>query len=96
VDLKQQMMEKAFKLMQDPRVAKALQDPRVMQGLMGAVALRAKVQQSVQAGVGELAKNLNLATRAEVKELRRNLERLQRELDQQRSGSGRGHGAGQS
>lgn len=93
MDVKQQMIEKALKLMQDPRVMKALQDPRVMQGLMAAVSFRAKVQQGVQSGVGELAKNLNLATRSEVKELRRNLERLQRELDQQRGG-GRGQQAG--
>lgn len=92
MDLKQQVMERAFKLMQDPRVMKALQDPRVMQGVMTAVSLRAKVQAGVQSRVDGLAKSLNLASRAEVRELRRNVERLQRELEQQR-GSGRGHSA---
>jgi polyhydroxyalkanoate synthesis regulator phasin len=89
------MMERALKLMQDPRVMKALQDPRVMQGVMAAVTLRARVQQQMESRVGELARSLNLATRSEVKELRRNLDRLQRELDLQRGGDGRGHhGAG--
>jgi hypothetical protein len=80
VDLKQQLMEHAMRLMQDPRVMKAMQNPKLMQGLMGAVQLRAKVQQNLEAHAQKLAKRLSLATEAEVRELRRTVRKLEREL----------------
>ena len=79
--LKQVLMERAFRAMEDPRVMKAMQDPRVMRGLMGAIQLRAKLQQGVEAQVQRLARQLNLATEAEVRELRRMVRRLELELD---------------
>ena len=85
MDLKQQLLSRAFKLMQDPRVAKAMQDPRGVQGVRNAMQLRAKVQQNLDQRVKRVAKGLNLATSGEVRELRRSLERLQRELDDNRA-----------
>lgn len=85
MDLKQELMNQAMRLMQDPRVMKAIQNPKVMQGLMGAVQLRAKVQQNVESGVTRVAKHLNLATSAELRELRRIVRRLETELSAQRS-----------
>ncbi|HEX7478211.1 MAG TPA: hypothetical protein VF331_10420 [Polyangiales bacterium] len=84
MDLKQQLMNKAFQMMQDPRVAKALQNPKVMEGLMGALKLRSQVQKNLDEGVKRIAKGLNLATESEVKELRRALHRLERELEHER------------
>jgi hypothetical protein len=84
LDLKQQLMNQAMRLMQDPRVAKAMQNPRLMQGMMGALALRAKVQSNLEDQVQRVAKTLNLATGAEVRELRRTVRRLERELEAHR------------
>jgi len=84
LDLKQQLMNQALRLMQDPRVAKAMQNPTLMQGMMGALALRAKVQTNIESQVQRVAKTLNLATGAEVRELRRTVRRLERELEAHR------------
>jgi transcriptional regulator NrdR family protein len=70
--------------MQDPRVVKALQNTKVMQGLMGALQLRVKAQQSIDANVQRVAKGLRLATEAEVRELRRAVRRLEREVEAQK------------
>ena len=84
MDFKQQLMNQAFKLLQDPRVSKALQNPRVMQGVMGAMQLGSKVQQNLDASVKRFVHGLNLATSEELHELRRTVERLEDELDDQR------------
>lgn len=84
MDLKQQLMTQAFKLMQDPRVAKALQNPKVMQGVMGAMQLGAKVQKNLAYSSTAVARGLNLATTAEVEELRSTIDRLERELAESR------------
>jgi len=97
VDLKQELVNQALKLMQDPRVMRAMQNPKVMQGLMGALALRAKVQKNLESSVELVAKSLSLATEAEVRELRRTVRRLERELEaQKRPGApDRGYGGGE-
>jgi len=86
VDVKEQLMTQALRLMQDPRVSKALQNPRVMQGLMGAIQLRAAVQENINARVRRVAKGLNLATEAELRELRHKVRRLERELEASQAG----------
>ncbi len=85
MDLKQELMNQALRLMQDPRVMRAMQNPKLMQGLMGALQLRAKVQQNLETGVQRVAKRFNLATEAELRELRRTVRRLERELEAQRA-----------
>jgi len=84
LDLKQQLVERALLLMQDPRVVKAMQNPALIQGMMKALSLRAKVQTDLEAKVQRVAKTLNLATSAEVRELRRTVRRLERELEAHR------------
>src|SRR5689334_23388521 len=84
VDLKQQLVNQALKLMQDPRVAKAMQNPKLVQGMMSALQLRAKMQTNIESQVQKVAKSLNLATGAEVRELRRTVRRLERELEAHR------------
>ncbi len=81
MDLKQELVNQALKLMQDPRVMRAMQNPKVMQGLMGALQLRAKVQKDIESQLERVAKRLSLATEAEVRELRRTVRRLEKELD---------------
>jgi hypothetical protein len=89
VELKQQLFNKALQLMQDPRVAKAMQNPKVIQGVMGALKLRTEVQKNLDSGMKLIAKGLNLATESEVKELKRAIKRLERELEQRQSAPGR-------
>jgi hypothetical protein len=81
LDLKQRLLDQALRLMQDPRVMKAMQNPKVMQSMMGAVQLRAQMQQKLETGVQRAAKRFSLATEAEVRELRRVVRRLERELE---------------
>ncbi|HEX2675080.1 MAG TPA: hypothetical protein VHM19_00535 [Polyangiales bacterium] len=84
VDMKQQLFNKALQMMQDPRVAKAMQNPKVINGVMGALKLRTEVQKNLDAGVKLIAKSLNLATESELKELKRAVKRLERELENER------------
>ena len=84
MDLKQELINKALKLMQDPRVAKAVQNPAVIQGVMSALKLRSDVEKNLGASMKVIAKRLNLATEAEVKELKRAVQRLERELAEER------------
>jgi hypothetical protein len=85
VDWKQQLLNRALLMMQDPRVAKVIQDPRVMSGVMGALKLRSELQRSLNDGARKLAGALHLASEAEVRELRRAVSRLETELERNRS-----------
>ena len=80
------LIKQGTKMMQDPRVLKALQDPRVMKAVSKGFELKGKVQQHFDASVESLANNLNLATKAEVRDLKRTIRKLEREL--KKSGGG--------
>jgi polyhydroxyalkanoate synthesis regulator phasin len=67
-------------MLQDPRVMKVLQDPRVMKAVSKGFEIKGKVQQEFDASVERMANNLNLATKAEVRELKRTIRKLEREL----------------
>jgi hypothetical protein len=84
VDLKEQLRNKAVSLLADPRVVSVLKDPRVTQGIMSAFRLRSKVEKSLEDGARELAKRLDLASASELRELRRAVARLERQLEQAR------------
>ena len=84
VDRKAQIMNK---LMQDPRFLKLMQNPKVMQAAMNAMQMRGKLQQQFDQRVQELAKSLNLATQAEVRELKRALSRLEQQQAATKSGA---------
>lgn len=90
MDWKQQLFNKAFTVMQDPRVAKLLQDPRVMSSIMGAMKLRSDVERSFNQRVKQLAKSLRLASEDEVQELQRAVARLEQELERARHQQRRG------
>jgi hypothetical protein len=94
VDIKEELLGRATRLMQDPRVVKALSHPALMQGLVQALQVRAKVQNNLESSVQRVAKSLNLATSAEVRELRRTVRRLERELEAVRLDRG-DHDAGE-
>lgn len=83
-DFKETLTKRGLELLQDPRVAKVMQDPRVMKGMMQAIELRSRAQQAFDKGVEEVAQSLNLATQKEMKDLRRQLKKVERELEQAR------------
>lgn len=81
-DFKDTLTKRGMALLQDPRVAKVMQDPRVVKGMMQAIELRGRAQQAFDKGVEEVAQSLNLATQKEMKDLRRQLKKMERELEQ--------------
>ena len=79
------LMNRAAKLLQDPRVARLMQDERVLKVAMEAFQLRGKVQAEVDRRVGTVAKALNLATSSELRDLKRTVRKLERELGDART-----------
>jgi hypothetical protein len=84
MDWKEQLRNKALSLLSEPRVTAMLSDPRVSQGIINVLRLRGQVEEQVGQSVRQIAKTLNLATAAEVQELRRAISRLERQLEQER------------
>ncbi len=80
MSLKKNLMSQGMKLMQDPRVMKVLQDPRLMKAMAKGFELKGKAQQHFDARVEKVADSLNLATKAEVRELKRTIRKLERDL----------------
>lgn len=93
MDLKEKLTKQGMKWMQDPRVARLVQDERVMKAFMQLLQLRGKIQQSFDERVDRLARSLNLATKREIRELKRTMRKMEQELERQRGqqgGKGRG------
>ena len=76
--MKGAVMNRAMKLMTDPRVMKALSSPRVTQLIMQGMMLKGKVDEFMDDRTGFLARQLNLATREEVEALREELDSIQK------------------
>ena len=85
---KEFLAKRSMKVLQDPRVAKVMQDERVMKGMMQALEFRGRAQQAFDRGVEEVARTLNLATQKEMKDLRRQLKKVERELEKARAERG--------
>jgi Fe-S cluster assembly ATPase SufC len=85
MDMKNTVINKLF---QDPRFLKLIQNPKVMQAAMNAMQARNRLQQRFDERVEKLAKALNLATKSEVRELKRALTRLEQERKAQRANDG--------
>ncbi len=80
MSLKDRLIARGMKVMQDPRVAKLAQDERVMKVAMQAFQLRGKVQEEIDQRVETAAKSLGLVTKDEVRELKRTIKKLETEL----------------
>jgi hypothetical protein len=93
VDIKKFLTEKGMKLMQDPRFMKLMQDERVMKAMMGAFQMRGKIQESLDQRVEVIAKKLNLATKAEIRDLKRALRKMENELEKARKAEAAAKGA---
>lgn len=73
-------MKQGMKLMTDPRVMKIMQDERVMKAVMQMMSVPGKVQTFTNEQVERLAKAMSLATEDEVKDLKRQIRRLEEEV----------------
>ena len=80
MSLKRSLVKEGMKLMQDPRVLTLMQDPRLMKAMAKGFELKGKVQQEFDTRVENMANSLNLATKAEVRELKRTIRKLERDL----------------
>ncbi|HJK94359.1 MAG TPA: hypothetical protein RMH85_34920 [Polyangiaceae bacterium LLY-WYZ-15_(1-7)] len=79
--LKDILTKKGLELMQDPRVAKLMQDERVMKTMMQAIQLRGRLQEDFDQRVDQVARSLNLATKKELRELKRSMRKMEQDLE---------------
>ena len=85
--IKKTLMKQGMKLMTDPRVMKMMQDERVMKAIMQMMAMPGKVQSFSSEHIEKLAKAMSLATQDEVKDLKRQIRRLEEEVSRLEKGS---------
>jgi len=78
--IKKTLMKQGMKLMTDPRVMKMMQDERVMKAVMQMMNMPGKVQSFGNEQIEKLAKAMSLATEDEVKDLKRQIRRLEEEV----------------
>ena len=78
--IKKTIMKQGMKLMSDPRVMKIMQDERVMKAVMQMMNVPGKVQSFGNEQIEKLAKAMSLATEDEVKDLKRQIRRLEEEV----------------
>jgi polyhydroxyalkanoate synthesis regulator phasin len=78
--IKKTLVKQGMKLMTDPRVMKIMQDDRVMKAVMQMMSMPGKVQTFTNDQVERLAKAMSLATEDEVKDLKRQIRRLEEEV----------------
>ena len=78
--LKKTLVKRGMQLMTDPRVMKIMQDERVMKAVMQMMSMPGKVQTFTNEQVERLAKAMSLATEDEVADLKRQIRRLEEEL----------------
>jgi len=78
--LKERILEEGMKLAGNPAVAKLMQDPRFMQLVMTAISLPGRVQTFTTEQKEQFAKAMGLATQDELKDLKRQVVALEREV----------------
>jgi cell division FtsZ-interacting protein ZapD len=78
--IKKTLLKQGMKLMTDPRVMKMMQDERVMKAVMQMMNVPGKVQSFGSEQIEKLAKAMSLATEDEVKDLKRQIRRLEEEV----------------
>ncbi|CAN5918312.1 hypothetical protein BH11MYX4_BH11MYX4_54280 [soil metagenome] len=78
--IKKTLMKQGMKLISDPRVMKLMQDERVMKAVMQMMNVPGKVTSFTNEQIEKLAKAMSLATEDEVKDLKRQIRRLEEEV----------------
>lgn len=87
---KKTLLKQGMKLMTDPRLSKVLQDERVMKAVMQMMSVPGKVQTFTSDQRERIAKAMRIATEDEVKDLRRQIRRLEEELARVERDGGKG------
>jgi hypothetical protein len=77
---KKTFVQEGLKLLSNPRILKLMQDERVMKTLVVAMSLPGKAQSFAKEQIENVAKAMDLATEAEVRDLRRTVRRLEDEM----------------
>ncbi len=85
MSLKDKVVAEGMKLAQSPQVAKLMADERVMKLVMTAVSMPGKVQTFTTEQKEAFAKAMGLATQDEVKDLKRQIAALERDLSDLRA-----------
>lgn len=80
MSLKEKLVSEGMKLATNPRVAKLMQDERVMKVVMQAVSVPGRVTSFTTEQKEAFAKAMGLATADEVKDLKRTVAALEREV----------------
>lgn len=79
--IKDRLVAEGVKLASNPQVAKLMQDPRFMKAAMTALSMPAKLSSLTEEQKEAIVKALGLATVDEVRDLRRTVAALEREVD---------------
>ncbi len=85
MSIKDKVVAEGMKLAASPQVAKLMQDERVMKLVMTAVSMPGKVQSFTAEQKEAFARSMGLATQDEVKDLKRQITALEREINDLRS-----------
>ena len=85
MSIKDKVVAEGMKLAQSPQVAKLMADERVMKLVMTAVSMPGKVQSFTTEQKEAFAKAMGIATQDEVKDLKRQIAALERDLSDLRS-----------
>lgn len=83
MNLRKTVTTRLFKLAQSPQVMELAANPRLMGALLKLLALRGQLSTAAGTATDSLARSLGLATRDEVRELRRTVRRLEELLRQE-------------
>ncbi len=83
--LKDKLMTEGMKLAQSPAVAKLMQDERFMKLVMTAMSMPGRVSSFTAEQKEAFARSMGLATQDEVKDLKRQITALEREINDLRS-----------
>jgi polyhydroxyalkanoate synthesis regulator phasin len=78
--LKDKLVTEGMKLAANPAVAKVMQDERFMKAMMAAMAMPGKVSTFTAEQKEHFAKAMGLATQEEVRDLKRTVAALEREV----------------
>lgn len=85
MSIKDKVVAEGMKLAASPQVAKLMQDERVMKLVMTAVSMPGKVQSFTAEQKEAFARSMGLATQDEVKDLKRQIAALERDLSDLRA-----------
>ena len=87
--LKKTWLKQVTRVMSDPRIMTIIQDERVMKAVMAAMSFPGKAHTLGKELLENVARTMDLATEAEVRDLRRTVRRLEDEMAQLKNGHDR-------